>query len=146
MNATSPSGVYLKVLSFFKREKIRKAFPVNVAINLKRDAILPVRCWTSSTDVGLFISMIARHLSGFASITWYVSMKPRNFSASTANMQKTSTSLTSSCCAIVGNWKPLPGRKRGCFLPWFWPTCRLHRLPLGFQCVQRRLYSWVLYK
>ena len=38
---------------------------------------------TSFTDVGLLMAMMAAHLSGFASIPLSVSMKPKNFPAST---------------------------------------------------------------
>ena len=86
VNAASHFGVYWKTLFFFKREKKRRAFWADATINLERNAILLIRCWTSFTDIELFISRIARHLSRFALIARCVTMKPRNFPASTANM------------------------------------------------------------
>ena len=58
-NAASHSGIHSKVFPFFKREKMGIAFWADVAMNLEREAILPVRHCTSFTVVGLFISMIA---------------------------------------------------------------------------------------
>ena len=44
VNAALHSEIQSKVLSFFRRKKKGRAFQADVAINLERDAILPVRC------------------------------------------------------------------------------------------------------
>ena len=66
-DAASHSDVHSKVFPFFMREKMGMAFRADAAMNLEREVILPMRHCTSFTIIGLFISRIVRHLSGFAS-------------------------------------------------------------------------------
>ena len=96
-NAASHSNVHSKVFPFFRKEKMGMAFRADAAMNLEREAILPVRHCTSFTIVGLFISRIAQHLSGFASIPQFMSINPRNFPASTANAHLYGFSLMLCC-------------------------------------------------
>ena len=81
----SHSDIHSKAFPFLRREKKGRAFRTDATINLKREAILPMRRCTSLTVVGLLISRIAQHLSGFVSIPRYVSTNPKNFPAATAN-------------------------------------------------------------
>jgi len=50
------------------------SFRRNLEMAVKR----PIRRWTSLILLGLHISMIAVHFSGFASISRCVNMKPKN--------------------------------------------------------------------
>jgi len=58
----------------------------NFGRNLDMVVRRPINRCTSFTFVGLRISIMTLHFSGFASIPHYVSMKPNNFLPSTPNM------------------------------------------------------------
>ena len=83
-NTTSHYDVHLKLFSFLNNAKKGSTFQADATKNLEKEAILPINHWTSLTKVELFISKIAWHLSGFASIPLYMSIKPKNFPASIA--------------------------------------------------------------
>ena len=63
----------------------RSSFFINFDKNQDNGMIFPVSCCMSLTVFGLFISMIALHLSGLASIPLIVSMNPKIFPSCTPN-------------------------------------------------------------
>ena len=62
-----------------------KHLSADLDINLPKAATHPVSFWTSFTEVGDFISRIARILSGFSSIPLSSTRKPRHFPPVTPN-------------------------------------------------------------
>jgi len=80
------------------------------ARNLDRAASLPLSCCTSLTQVGFFMSSIARHLSRFTSFPLCVNMKPKNLPASTAKVHFAGLSLIP-CFLMVSNTLVRSGNK-----------------------------------
>jgi len=62
-----------------------RVLSANLGRNLDMAVKWPIKHCTSFTFVGLRISIMALHFSGFASIPHCVSMKPKNFPLSTPN-------------------------------------------------------------
>ena len=63
-------------------ETVARLFQAQAARKQESEAFHLVKHWTSFTEVRLFISRMALHFAGLALMPLWVSMKPRNLSAS----------------------------------------------------------------
>lgn len=75
----------LKFADLFNVAKKRINFSPAHGTEQDSVAILPANCWTSFSEDELLWSMIAWHLSKFASIPQFVNMIPKNFSTCILN-------------------------------------------------------------
>jgi len=81
----SQSSVQVNQVDFFRSWII--GWVCSASLGRKREMAVrrPMRRWTSLMVVGLRISIMALHFSGFASMPRWVNIKPRNLPRSTTN-------------------------------------------------------------